>query len=198
MFAVPGIAPHPPRFNIAPTQPILLVTAGPRRPAGSNLPPRSAMLARWGLIPAWTKNLKDMPLLINARAETIAQKPAFQNAFRKQRCLIPADGFYEWKKDVEGERTTKIKHWISINNKLFYMAGLYWFFKDKQDESILCPAFTILTTVANTKMQAIHNRMPVIISEENIQKWLFAADINDVLPMLTPPEDDETHIKEIA
>ncbi len=154
---------------------------------------REVHAVKWGF-PQWKGN----GLIINARSETAPIKPMFQAPFKKRRCIIPATGFYEWKKDAEGEKTTKIKHWISINNKLFYMAGLYWFFKDKQDESILCPAFTILTTAANTKMQAIHNRMPVIISEENIEKWLFTEDINDVLPMLTPPGDDETHIQETA
>ncbi len=148
---------------------------------------------KWGF-PQWNGN----GLIINARSETAAGKPMFKAPFHKRRCIIPATGFYEWKKDTQNEKTTKIKHWISINNQLFYMAGLYWFFKDKADETVLQPAFTILTTEANHKMQAIHNRMPVIIPEKNIEKWLFAEDINEVLPMLVPPDDDETFIKESA
>jgi putative SOS response-associated peptidase YedK len=99
---------------------------------------------------------------------------------------------------MENEKSKKIKHWISINNQLFYMAGLYWFFRDRNDETVLYPAFTILTTEANHKMQPIHNRMPVIIPEESIEKWLNAKDINDILPMLVPPDDNETFISQIA
>jgi putative SOS response-associated peptidase YedK len=154
---------------------------------------REVHAVKWGF-PQWKGN----GLIINARSETVPNKPMFRAPFKKRRCIIPATGFYEWKKDVQNEKTTKIKHWISINNQLFYMAGLYWFFHDKKDESILYPAFTILTTDANKKMQAIHNRMPVIISEKNIEKWLFSENMNDVLPLLTPPDDEETYIQEIA
>lgn len=148
---------------------------------------------KWGF-PQW----KGSGLIINARSETAPDKPMFQAPFRKRRCIIPATGFYEWKKNTDNEKSRKVKHIISINNKLFYMAGLYWFFKDKDDENIFYPAFTILTTDANKKMQAIHNRMPVIIQEKNIEQWLFTEDINKVLPLLTPPEEEETFITEIA
>lgn len=154
---------------------------------------REVHAVKWGF-PQW----KGSGLIINARSETVASKPLFQAPFRKRRCIIPATGFYEWKKDVENEKTTKIKHWISINDQLFYMAGLYWFFKDKADENVLYPAFTIITTEANRKMQAIHDRMPVIIPEKDIEKWLYAEDIEEIVPMLKPPEDDETFIQESA
>jgi len=146
---------------------------------------------KWGF-PSW----KGSGLIINARSETVPIKPMFQAPFRKRRCIIPASGFYEWKKDEI--KNKKIKHLISIGDKMFYMAGLYWFFKDKENENILYPAFTIITTDANRKMQTIHNRMPVIIKNDTIEKWLFAEDINDVIPLLKPPEDEETIISEIA
>lgn len=154
---------------------------------------REVHAVKWGF-PKWNGN----GIIINARSESVPDKPIFSVPFQKRRCIVPATGFYEWKKDVENEKSRKIKHWISINNRLFYMAGIYWFFKDKKDESVLYPAFTILTTEANSKMQAIHNRMPVIISEKNIDKWLFSEDLSDVLPMLAPPGDEETCISEIA
>ncbi|NLN64306.1 MAG: SOS response-associated peptidase [Clostridiaceae bacterium] len=154
---------------------------------------REVHAVKWGF-PKW----KGSGLIINARSETAPSKPMFQAPFRKRRCIVPATGFYEWKKDMENEKSKKIKHWISINNQLFYMAGLYWFFRDRNDETVLYPAFTILTTEANHKMQPIHNRMPVIIPEESIEKWLNAKDINDILPMLVPPDDNETFISQIA
>lgn len=150
---------------------------------------REVHAVKWGF-PKWDGK----GLIINARSETVSIKPMFKLPFQKRRCVIPATGFYEWKRDMESERSRKIKHLVSINRELFYIAGVYWFFKDKDNENRLYPAFTILTTDANKKMQPIHNRMPVIISEKNIEKWLLAENISDVMPMLKPPEDDETFI----
>ncbi len=149
---------------------------------------------KWGF-PSW----KGGSLIINARSETAPGKTMFRAPFRKRRCMIPAAGFYEWKKeDGKPDKSRKIKHLITIKNNLFYMAGMYWFFKDSTKGDILYPAFTILTTGANKKMQAIHNRMPVIINEADTEKWLYAENSEDVIPLLQPPEDDETEITEIA
>ncbi len=93
------LEPFPPRYNIAPTQPVMVVMAGPPRAPGSNLPDRRAMLVRWGFIPGWAKDPKDLPLLINARSETAAEKAAFRAAMRHRRALLPASGFYEWRRD---------------------------------------------------------------------------------------------------
>ena len=93
-----------PRYNIAPTQPILTVAAAPTREPGSNRPDREAHLARWGLLPSWVKDPKNFTLLINARGESVIDKPAFGAAMKYRRCLIPADGFYEWKGDVPGRK----------------------------------------------------------------------------------------------
>src|SRR6188768_3365590 len=88
----------PARYNIAPTQPILIVMQNEHVKPGSNLPPRRAVLARWGLIPGWVKDIKDFPLMINARSETAAEKASFRAAMRHRRVLIPASGFYEWRR----------------------------------------------------------------------------------------------------
>ena len=117
----------------------------------------------------------------------------FKAPFQKRRCLIPATGFYEWK----SQDNKKIKHFISIDNKLFFMAGLYWFFKDKNNENVLLPAFTILTTEANSKIMSIHNRMPVIIDEDNIEKWLLSSNYDELNTMLRPANSDKTYISKV-
>lgn len=149
---------------------------------------REVHAVKWGF-----PSPKGKELIINARCETVSEKPMFKAPFQKRRCLIPATGFYEWKKD--GNK--KIKHFISIDNKLFYMAGLYWFFKDRNNENYIFPAFTILTTNANNKIQAIHNRMPVIIDENNMEKWLFSENTGELVSMLCPANNEKTYISEI-
>ena len=148
---------------------------------------REVHAVKWGF-PSW----KGKGLIINARSETVSEKPMFKAPFQKRRCLIPATGFYEWKKD--GNK--KIKHFISIDNKLFYMAGLYWFFKDKNNKTNIFPAFTIITTNANEKIQPIHDRMPVVIDEKNIEKWLFSKDTAELASMLRAADSKKTHISE--
>src|SRR5262249_28592198 len=98
-LGITDVEDFPARYNIAPTDPVLLVTAGFPRPEGSNLPARRSMLVRWGFIPGWVKNPKEISLLIKARAESAAEKAAFKAAMRHRRSLIPASGFYEWKRD---------------------------------------------------------------------------------------------------
>lgn len=148
---------------------------------------REIHAVKWGF-PSW----KGKGLIINARSETASEKPMFKAPFQKRRCLIPATGFYEWKRD--GKKKTK--YFISFDNKLFYMAGLYWFFKDKNDESVIFPAFTILTTNANSKLQEIHDRMPVIIDENNIEKWLFSENADELKSMLCTVEREKMNISE--
>ena len=107
LLALAEIEPFPPRYNIAPTQPILIAIGGGSERPGANLPDRTALLVRWGLIPSWVKDPKDFPLLINARAETATTKNSFRGAVKYRRCLIPASGFYEWKRHrnpARGER----------------------------------------------------------------------------------------------
>lgn len=158
----------PPRYNVAPTQPILVVTAGPKRPPGSNLPDRMSLLARWGLIPAWAKNPSDMPLLINARSESAIEKAAFRNAMRHRRALVPVSGFYEWKK-LPGNR--RQAYWLRPRKGgLVALAGLLETWAEPGGSEIDTAA--ILTTEASADIAHIHHRMPVVIQQEDFARWL--------------------------
>lgn len=124
--------------------------------------------------------------VINARSETVREKPMFKLPFAKRRCLIPARGFFEWK-DAENSKK-RIKHYISlIDCSMMYLAGFYWFFKDK--DGVLSPYFTILTTQANEDIITIHNRMPVIIHEGNREIWLSNGTDNNEIDKLLRPLD---------
>ncbi len=124
--------------------------------------------------------------IINARSETVREKPMFKLPFVKRRCLIPARGFFEWK-DAENSKR-RIKHYISlVDYSMMYLAGFYWFFKDK--DGVLSPYFTILTTEANEDIKAIHDRMPVIINEINKEIWLSNSTDNNVIDKLLRPLD---------
>ncbi len=153
--------PLPPRYNIAPTQPVLgvrLSTHGQER---------EFALFRWGLIPSWAKDIKMGARMINARSETVAEKPAFRAAFKRRRCLIPASGFYEWQK-VNGRKQPMYIH--PAGEELFALAGLweYWLGADGSE----LETCTILTTTPNEMMAPIHNRMPVIVEPEDFEMWL--------------------------
>ncbi len=164
-----------PRFNIAPTQSVGLVRA--RRPGSG----REWADARWGLIPAGARDPRDTPLLFNARAETLARKPAFRDAFRERRCLVPASGFYEWK--AEGKK--KIPYLIQMSDgRPFAFAGLWerWERGDPPVESC-----TIVTTEPNDVVRALHDRMPVILSPADYGRWLDPASPPvELLSLLTP------------
>ncbi len=151
-----------PRYNVAPTQraPIVRVGADGRR---------QVALLRWGLVPSWAKDVKIGATLINARSETIAEKPAFRAALRRRRCLVPATGFYEWRPNAEG----KGKQPLNILRKdgaPFAMAGLFEAWRSPDGASL--ETFTILTTAPNAVVAAIHDRMPVILAPEHAALWL--------------------------
>lgn len=149
-----------PSYNIAPTHtaPVIL-----------NKQERSLQFLRWGLIPSWAKDPAIGHKLINARAETIAEKPSFRRAFQKNRCLVPADGFYEWQTATDGR--TKIPMRIRLKSKEpFTIAGLWESWKDPQEKEVR--TFTIITTEPNEILQPIHNRMPVIMKKEDEEVWL--------------------------
>ena len=150
-----------PRYNIAPTQYIAAV----RRDEQDA--PELAML-RWGLVPFWAKDPSIGNRMINARAETVAEKPSFRDAFKKRRCLILADGFYEWQKGEDG----KTPYFISLaDGSPFAFAGLWENWNDKEnDESLQTTA--IITTDANDFMAALHQRMPVVMLPEQAERWL--------------------------
>jgi len=161
-----------PNYNAAPTQnlPVIL-----------NTEPEEISLCRWGLIPAWAKDEKIGNRLINARSETLLEKPSFKKPFRTQRCLVLVDGFYEWKKSTEG----KIPYRISLaNGELFALAGIWdsW----RNPEGGVVTSFSIITTQPNKLMEGIHNRMPVILTEDREESWLQEVDISEVQRLLEP------------
>ncbi len=166
-----------PRYNIAPTQPIAVVVAG----LGDR--PRRCELMHWGLIPSWAKDPGIGSRMINARAETVAQKPSFRSAFRKRRCLVVADGFYEWQKLPGGKQP----HYIQLTEaKPFAFAGLWERWPGKGGDAI--DSCTIITTEPNELMATLHNRMPVILSADDYAQWLDpTCDDRDSIQSLLRP-----------
>ena len=148
-----------PRYNIAPSQDIPVIVRGE---SGNEL-----KVMRWGLIPSWAKDPAIGQRMINARAETLSEKPAFKRLLGKRRCLVPADGFYEWRR--EGKR--KVPVWVYLENKdPFGFAGLWDLWKRPEGEDLY--SFTIITTAANERLRPIHDRMPVILEPGSGEKWL--------------------------
>ena len=150
-----------PRYNIAPTQPVAAVR---RIPAGA---PRSMSLLRWGLVPTWSREPRGRTLLINARAETLIDKPAFRDAFERRRCLIPADGFYEWRQ-AGGEKEAFLVR--RSDGRPMAFAGL-WEPSAERDPGVEGTC-TIVTTDPNETLKDIHDRMPVILNPEDWNRWL--------------------------
>ncbi len=152
--------PFQPRYNIAPSQPVLAIPND-----GKN----AATFLVWGLIPSWAKDPAIGSRLINARGETLAEKPAFRGAFKYKRCIIPADGFYEWKSQAGTK--AKIPHFIRLKTRRpFGLAGLWDEWQGPDGASMR--TCTIVTTEPNSLMSAIHNRMPVILGHEAVAEWL--------------------------
>jgi putative SOS response-associated peptidase YedK len=161
LFELPEPPELAPRYNIAPTQPIAIV----RMDAGAEQREWTHVL--WGLIPSWSKDPSIASRMINARAETAAEKPSFRAAMRRRRCLVPVDGFYEWRK--EGKR--KQPFYVTMqDDAAFAFAGL-WEVWAGPDGGVI-ESCTILTTEPNELMEAIHNRMPVIVAREDHDEWL--------------------------
>lgn len=166
----------PPRYNIAPAQPVLIVRLDAK---GA----REFGLVRWGLIPSWAKDPREYGALINARSETASEKPSFRGPMRHRRCLIPATGFYEW----TGGRGSKQPHLIRLKDQeLFAIAGLWeaWLGADGSEIETMA----ILTTEANGDVAPIHDRMPVIIEHEDYGRWLDCSSGSEkaVLDLLRP------------
>ena len=148
-----------PNFNICPSENIsVLVSNSGKRKFGQ---------MRWGFVPHWYKSVADGPLLFNARAETLAKKPAFRDACRKRRCLIPADGFYEWEKKV-GSKSKPFYVRRSDRQQMIF-AGLWQFSDDREDR---IPTCTIITVPASEQISGIHNRMPLLIDPSDWAGWL--------------------------
>ncbi len=149
-----------PRYNIAPTQDVAAVRLNSEKDR------RELVLLRWGLIPFWAKEAKIGNRMINARAETVAEKPSFRSAFAKRRCLVVADGFYEWQK-TGGKKQPYFIH--RQDDEPFAFAGLWESWKHGEEEIQSC---TIITTTANAVMEPLHDRMPVILAAEGFPVWL--------------------------
>jgi putative SOS response-associated peptidase YedK len=175
----------PPRYNVAPTQPIAVVRLRDGK--------RSFALMRWGLLPAWVKDPRAFPLLINARGESVLDKPAFRNAMRRRRCLIPTDGFYEWQ--AAGERAPKRPHFVRAKRKAgeasapLAFAGLWETWTGPNGEELDTAA--IVTTAANRTLSAIHDRMPVFIPPEAFDQWLDCErfDAKEAALLIKPADD---------
>lgn len=163
-FGVPEFSQTRLRFNIAPSQ----FVAAVRQKPGTHT--RELVMLKWGLVPFWANDLKIGNRLANARAETVAEKPSFRHAFKSQRCLVVADGFYEWQQ-TDGR---KQPYYVTLKDGgPFGMAGLWERWGEGETAIESC---TIITTDANSLMQSIHDRMPVIVSPEKYRLWLDPAE----------------------
>ena len=165
-----------PRYNIAPSQNIPIIT---------NVNPGKLIMARWGLVPHWAKDKSVGYSMINARAETLLEKSSYKMPFQRQRCLIPADGFYEWKKTD----TKKVPYRITLKDqKVFAFAGIYDIWKTEEEELLSC---SIITTTPNRLVAQIHDRMPAILRQEHERLWLAetpVARLSEVALVPYPPE----------
>jgi putative SOS response-associated peptidase YedK len=165
LFGVNASITVEPRFNIAPSQYI----AGIRETDDAG---RELAMFRWGLVPFWAKDPAIGNRMINARAETVAEKPSFRAAYRHRRCLVLADGFYEWKKEGAG----KVPYFISLaNGEPFAFAGLWETWQSKETEEVI-QSTALITTAANEFMSSVHHRMPVILQPDTADRWLAGDD----------------------
>ncbi|WP_445678892.1 SOS response-associated peptidase [Radicibacter daui] len=173
--ALPNLSPN---YNAAPTQRLPVCRFNPE--TGE----RSLDVLRWGLVPSWAKDLSIGARTINARAEGVAEKPSFRSAFKARRCLVPADYFYEWKKEGSAKQPFRIGR---ADGPPLVFAGLWEGWQDKQSQEWV-RTFTIITTTPSAQMAALHDRMPVILEEEHWPAWLGEekAEPASLLPLLAP------------
>ncbi|WP_396127684.1 SOS response-associated peptidase [Dethiobacter alkaliphilus] len=170
-FGVEG-AQLVPRYNVAPTQEMPVITGSEKR---------RLIQMRWGLVPHWAKEISIGSRMINARGETVEEKPSFRSSFRHKRCLVPADGFFEWQR----QNGLKVPYRFTLaNGGLFAMAGLWDRWISPNGDEI--QTFTIITTTANELVGTVHDRMPVILSRENEQLWLEGKDAKHLKQLLVP------------
>jgi putative SOS response-associated peptidase YedK len=182
--AFPAAAP---RYNVAPTQPVLVVRKTDER--------RELVPLRWGLIPSWSKGPESGYSMINARAETVASKPAYRNAFKYRRCLIPTEGFYEWRKEGRAKTPFLIRR---ADGEPFGMAGLWERWRGTEGETI--ESCTIIVTEANAVVQELHDRMPVILAPEDYAAWLDPEnkDADGLRRMLRPADPAPWMLREVS
>jgi putative SOS response-associated peptidase YedK len=174
-----------PRYNIAPTQRVPIIRVSPVTGQREMVP------ARWGLVPTWAKDITIGNRLINARAESVASKPSFRSAFKRRRCLVPADGYFEWQKRPAGKQPYYIHR---RDNLPFGFAGLWESWHEDQDDAL--ETFTVITTDASPTAAAVHDRMPVIIEPRDYGAWLdpAASDHDALQSMLRPYNGDDLEL----
>jgi len=176
LFGIKGALPNfPARYNVAPTQTVPVV----RLDAEGD---REIALLRWGLVPSWSKGVDHRYSMINARAETLATKPAYRGPFRQRRCLVPADGFYEWKAEAGGKQPFRF---TLAGGDLFAFAGLWDRWEDPAGVAI--ESFTIIVTNPNELVAEVHDRMPVILSSSGYERWLDPTAKPDALAAMLQP-----------
>lgn len=187
LFGYPEMPNFPARYNVAPTQPIPIVRVVEGK--------RQFALVRWGLLPSWVKDPKTFTLLINARGETVTEKPAFRNAMKRRRCLIPADGFYEWKRDGAIKRPHYIRR---KDGAPFAFAGLWETWMGPNGEEMESAA--IVTTTANQILAPIHDRMPVILTPDAYEMWLDTANVDSktAMALIAPAQNELFEAFEIS
>ncbi|MFH1120570.1 MAG: SOS response-associated peptidase [Bacteroidota bacterium] len=178
-----GTEPYVPRYNGAPTQNLAVITA---------MEPHRIQYFRWGLVPFWSKEFPRSTPVINARAESLNEKPMFRQAFRKRRCLIPADGFYEW---TRSEKKQPFR-FVMTGETPFAMAGLWDEWSHEPGKHIY--SFAIITTSPNKLMEPIHNRMPVILLKENYDEWLSGDNEYNLSEMLRPFPDNGMKVYKVS
>ncbi|MEO1204886.1 MAG: SOS response-associated peptidase [Pseudomonadota bacterium] len=203
LFALKSVEAFPPRYNIAPTQPVLIVRDGL---SGD----REATLVRWGLIPSWAKDPSQLSTMINARAETAASKPSFRGPVRHKRCIVPADGFYEWTGPVGSKQPhlitirDDVAHRPSVSTSSISAGGLmgfaglweHWLGADGSEME----SMAILTVPANHEMRSVHDRMPLILAPEHFDVWLdcSSGSATSILPLLETPPDGLVSIRAVS
>jgi putative SOS response-associated peptidase YedK len=187
-FELDAVCEAMPRYNVAPTQPVLAIRQ-------SDQGKRELVPLRWGLVPFWSKGPDSRYSMINARAETVKSKPAYREAFKRRRCLIPAEGFYEWKAG-QGGKTPFLIH--RADTEPFAMAGLWERWRGEDGESL--ESCTIVVTDANSLVHTIHDRMPVIVDEEDYGAWLDPTndDAASLLAMLRPSDPAPLAMHEVS
>ena len=173
-------------YNVAPTHNVLTVVGGEARRAG---------YMRWGLIPHWAKDHRIGSRMINARAETVAEKPSFRDSLRRRRCLVLADGFYEWQRNGKEKRPMRV---VMRSGEPFAFAGIWSVWKDPEGNRI--PSCAIITTTANDVLEPIHERMPVVLPREAEQFWLDPSveDPAAITDVLNPAPDDAMNAYEVS
>lgn len=190
-FGLEEIENFPPRYNIAPSQPILIVAGDRPRAPGDNRPNRRAILARWGFIPSWAKDPADFPLLANARSETAAEKASFRAAMRHRRVLVAASGFYEWNRPTKNVSRKSTPYWIRpAGGGMVAFAGLMETYATPDGAELDTAA--VLTVEANATIAAIHHRMPVVIEPQDFDRWLDCLNYepHQVADLLAPAPDE--------